>query len=98
MARQKKPPEPKRGAPAFMTTWSDVMALQMCFFVMLFAMSTIDPSKFNSAANSFQNAFSGVLESFPTVLVTKDILIPKMGGDRQNKRMAIDAARAAVPT
>jgi len=75
-----------------MNTWGDMCTLLLCFFVMLLAMSTIDPAKFMVAANSFQNAFSGVLESFPSVLITKDVYIPRMGGDAQNKRMAIDAA------
>ncbi len=75
-----------------MTTWGDMCTLLLCFFVMLLAMSTIDPNKFMVAASSFQNAFSGVLESFPTILITKDVLVPRMGGDEQNKRMAIEAA------
>ncbi len=75
-----------------MSTWGDMCTLLLCFFVMLLAMSTIDPTKFRVAASSFQNALSGVLESFPSVLITKDVFIPRMGGDAQNKRMAVDAA------
>ena len=90
--RERKSPEPPKGAPAFMTTWGDMCTLLLCFFVMLLAMSTIDPAKFNVAASSFQNALSGVLESYPSVMITKDILIPRLGGDEQNKRMAVDAA------
>jgi chemotaxis protein MotB len=93
MARARKQGEQKAGAPAYMLTWGDMCTLLLCFFVMLLAMSTIDPAKFNVAASSFQNAFSGVLESFPSILITQDVLIPKMGGDEQNKRLAIDAAR-----
>lgn len=92
MSRERKSPDPPKGAPAFMTTWGDMCTLLLCFFVMLLAMSTIDPAKFNVAASSFQNALSGVLESYPSVLITKDILIPRLGGDEQNKRMAVDAA------
>lgn len=76
-----------------MLTWGDMCTLLLCFFVMLLAMSTIDPAKFNVAASSFQNAFSGVLESFPSVVITQDVLIPRMGGNEQNKRLAIDATR-----
>ena len=76
----------------WMSTWSDLMSLLLCFFVMLMCLSTIDPAKFNTAANSFQNAFSGVLESFPSVLITREIFIPRQGGDQQNKRLAVDAA------
>jgi len=90
--RERKSPEPPKGSPAFMTTWGDMCTLLLCFFVMLLAMSTIDPAKFNVAASSFQNALSGVLESYPSVMITKDILIPRLGGDEQNKRMAVDAA------
>jgi chemotaxis protein MotB len=92
MARAKKQECPK-GAPAYMLTWGDMCTLLLCFFVMLLAMSTIDPAKFNVAASSFQNAFSGVLESFPSVVITQDVLIPRMGGNEQNKRLAIDATR-----
>jgi chemotaxis protein MotB len=89
-ARKKK--EEKKGAPAYMMTWGDMCTLLLCFFVMLLAMSTIDPNKFMVAASSFQNAFSGVLESFPSILITKDVIVPRMGGDEQNKKMAIEAA------
>lgn len=75
-----------------MVTWADLMSLLMCFFVMLVSMMTVDPAKFNAIASSFHNAFSGVLESMPTVMITRDVFIPRMGGDQQNKRMAIDAA------
>ncbi|MBD3345469.1 MAG: OmpA family protein [Chitinivibrionales bacterium] len=93
MAGKKKKEEQKKGAPEYMTTYGDMMTLLLCFFVMLLAMSTIDPAKFHVAASSFQNAFSGVLEDFPSILISKDILIPRLGGDEQNKRMAIDARR-----
>jgi chemotaxis protein MotB len=90
---RKKKDEQAAGAPAYMLTWGDMCTLLLCFFVMLLAMSTIDTAKFMVAASSFQNAFSGVLEEFPTVPIHKDILIPRLGGDEQNQRMAVDAAR-----
>ena len=60
MARKKKeeqglPP----GTPApWMSTFSDLMTLLMCFFVLLFSMSTIDAAKFEEVAKSFQQNFS----------------------------------------
>jgi chemotaxis protein MotB len=92
MPVQKKKKEEKKGAPQYMTTWGDMCTLLLCFFVMLLAMSTIDPAKFNVAASSFQQAFSGVLESMPTILIHENVLQPRMGGDEQNKKMAIQAA------
>ena len=94
MAKRKKEEAGKKGAPEYMLTYGDMMTLLLCFFVMLLAMSQIDENKFKVAASSFQNAFSGVLEQLPTIPIHEDILIPRMGGDEQNKKMAIEAAKA----
>lgn len=91
MARERKP-EPPKGTPLYMMTWGDMCTLLLCFFVLLLAMSSTDPGKFNVAASSFHNALGGVLESYPSIMISKDILIPRLGGDEQNKRMAVDAA------
>jgi chemotaxis protein MotB len=64
----------------------------MCFFVILFALSTIDAKKFEMAASSFMAAFNGVLTSLPTVAIHQEVLTPRLGGDAQNKRIAADAA------
>lgn len=57
MAR-KKEEEVKKGLDEWMGTFSDMMTLLMCFFVMLFSMSTIDAAKFEEAAQSFQQTIS----------------------------------------
>lgn len=60
MAKKKKeefklPP----GTPApWMSTFSDMMTLLMCFFVLLFSMSTVDAQKFEAVAKSFQQTIS----------------------------------------
>jgi len=47
------------GTPApWMSTFSDMMTLLMCFFVLLFSMSSIDAAKFEEVAKSFQSTFS----------------------------------------
>lgn len=58
MARKKKEEAPAPGAPAWMATFSDLMNLLLCFFVLLFAMSSVDTAKFNELAQSFASAFS----------------------------------------
>lgn len=55
---KKKQEEPPKGSPAWMATFSDLMNLLLCFFVMLFAMSTIDAQKFEQVAASFNQTFS----------------------------------------
>lgn len=57
MARQKKEEAPK-GSPAWMATFSDLMNLLLCFFVLLFSMSTVDAEKFEMVIASLQSSFS----------------------------------------
>lgn len=47
----------------WLNTYADLVTLLLCFFVMLFAMSTIDNQKFRSIILSFQNAGWGVLRT-----------------------------------
>lgn len=55
---KKKEEAPAPGAPAWMATFSDLMNLLLCFFVLLFAMSSVDTAKFNELAQSFASTFS----------------------------------------
>ena len=57
MAKRKQE-EPPKGSPAWMNTFSDLMNLLLCFFVLLFAMSTVDAQKFELIASSFSQSFS----------------------------------------
>lgn len=57
MARQKKE-DPPAGSPAWMATFSDLMNLLLCFFVLLFSMSTVDAEKFQVVIASLQSHFS----------------------------------------
>lgn len=58
MARKKKPEESGGGSPAWMSTFSDLMNLLLCFFVLLFSMSSIDAAKFEEIAASLNASFS----------------------------------------
>lgn len=66
MARKKAPEEPPAGAPAWMATYSDMMTLLLCFFVLLFSFATLDVQKFQAIAQSMNGAL-GVLDSGTTV-------------------------------
>lgn len=55
---KKKPEEAPKGSPAWMTTFSDLMNLLLCFFVLLFSMSSIDAAKFEKVVASFNQTFS----------------------------------------
>jgi chemotaxis protein MotB len=51
--------ECKAGAPEWMATFSDLVTLLLTFFVLLYAMSKTDESKFQSVAGSIRKAFAG---------------------------------------
>ena len=57
MAKKKQEEAPK-GSPAWMATFSDLMNLLLCFFVLLFSMSTVDAAKFDMVVASLQSTFS----------------------------------------
>lgn len=58
MAKKKKAPGGSTGAPAWMATFSDLMNLLLCFFVLLFSMSSVDAEKFQQVIASLQSSFS----------------------------------------
>lgn len=55
---KKKQEEAPAGSPAWMATFSDLMNLLLCFFVLLFSMSTIEESKLNELIASMNSSFS----------------------------------------
>ena len=57
MAKRKQE-TPPAGAPAWMATFSDLMNLLLCFFVMLFSMSTLEEAKLAELVASMNNTFS----------------------------------------
>ncbi|MEG0963682.1 MAG: flagellar motor protein MotB [Lachnospiraceae bacterium] len=58
MARKKQEDPPAPGSPAWMATFGDMMNLLLCFFVLLFSMSTVDAEKFEMLVASLQSSFS----------------------------------------
>ena len=55
---KKRQEDPPKGSPAWMNTFSDLMNLLLCFFVLLFSMSTVDAEKFEEVIASLQSSFS----------------------------------------
>ena len=58
MAKKQKQEEGPAGSPAWMATFSDLMNLLLCFFVLLFSMSSTDTEKFQEVIASIQSSFS----------------------------------------
>lgn len=70
--RREKPPE--EGSPAWMATFSDLMNLLLCFFVLLFASSTVDEEKIQRIMASFNDASFSILDSGSVSLVDGQIV------------------------
>lgn len=61
MSRRKRAPKESGGGGDWITTYSDLVTLLLCFFVLLFSMSAIDAGKFRQLMNGFQGG-AGVLQ------------------------------------
>lgn len=72
-----KKPKPEGKKYSYMDTYGDLVTLLLCFFVLLFAMSTIEESKYNA----FVEALSDRYGNFPTNLSTVDTSSPESGSD-----------------
>lgn len=55
---KKRQEDPPKGLAPWMATFSDLMNLLLCFFVLLFSMSTVDAEKFQQLAASLASSFS----------------------------------------
>lgn len=58
MARKKKAPEGGGGA-GWLVTYGDLMTLLLCFFVLLYGMSSVDEGKYQQLAQSLKEALMG---------------------------------------
>ena len=57
MAKRKK--QEQEGGAGWLTTYADLMTLLLCFFVLLYAMSSPDEAKYQMIVNSLQEALIG---------------------------------------
>ena len=65
---KRKPEDPPAGLPAWMATFSDLMNLLLCFFVMLFSMSSIDANKWNAMAASMSSSAFSIFNAGSTAI------------------------------
>ncbi|MBW7997691.1 MAG: flagellar motor protein MotB [Candidatus Glassbacteria bacterium] len=72
-----KCPECVAGAPAWLTTFSDLMSLLLCFFVLIVSMSTIQERDFWVAAGSLRGAF-GVMSASPAIIRLENVPLPTL--------------------
>ncbi|MFG6383890.1 MAG: OmpA family protein [Lachnospiraceae bacterium] len=58
MAKKRKKDDGDGGAASWMNTFADLMNLLLCFFVLLFSMSSVDADKFEALVQSLEHSFS----------------------------------------
>lgn len=73
MAKKKKVEEAPAGSPAWMATFSDLMNLLLCFFVLLYSMSTIDEEKYDAIRASLSNTIN-IFQSDKSILNESGII------------------------
>ena len=69
MAKRKKE-EPQKASAEWMNTFADLMNLLLCFFVLLFAMSTVDAQKFDMIVASFSQFCYNLRQSIRVYMYT----------------------------
>ena len=69
-------PKCEEGLPPWMATFADLMALLMCFFVLLLSFATIDAVRFKKMAESMRDAF-GVQQEIPAPDIVKGVSVIK---------------------
>lgn len=94
MARKSKAPE-GGGLPPWMATYGDLVTLLLCFFVLLFAFSTIDAQKFKDAVTSFKGSF-GVLEGGSGVMPSNLVVVGK--GDQKGTTVKYQTIAKKIKT
>lgn len=62
MARKKTEEAPPAGAPAWMATFSDLMNLLLCFFVLLYSMADPNPEKIEQFSSGMESSAIDIFE------------------------------------
>ena len=82
-----KDEEQSGGAPEWMCTFSDMMSLLLCFFVLLFALSTIEEKKFIQTIGFIKGAFGRVPNLFNMSFVPPVNVTPANAQPTMDKRV-----------
>ncbi|RJP31757.1 MAG: hypothetical protein C4527_07190 [Candidatus Omnitrophota bacterium] len=92
---KRKREESAGGAPEWMCTFSDMMSLLLCFFVLLFSLSTIEKVKFQQVIGAIQGSF-GRIPSFFNLSFVKPISIQPQKVEPAQRTKALKRAKEAI--
>ncbi|MBZ0257142.1 flagellar motor protein MotB [bacterium] len=91
----RKAEEKKGGAPEWMFTFSDMMSLLLCFFVLLFSLSTIEKVKFTQTIASIQGALGRIPNMYNSSFIPPTSTVPQKVEPVQRTR-DIERAKEAI--
>ena len=94
MAKEKKCPDCPE-LPSWLTTFGDLMALLLTFFVLLLSFSTTSKEDFEHAIGSLQGAL-GVLDGEPILTNPIKLHVPIVKGDITEARPTLKDAKAEI--
>ena len=94
MAKKKKEAEGPKGAPAYMTTYGDMMTLLLCFFVLIVSFSTMEIEKFKAAAASLKGALSAL--PYQTKVMPSPVQLQRPTKGETKKQKSRRRSRAIV--
>jgi chemotaxis protein MotB len=60
-----------------MATFSDLMSLLLCFFVLIVSMSSVDPQEFSKASGALRGSL-GILSEDPSTMELVHVIMPKV--------------------
>ena len=84
-----------KGAPAWLTTFGDLMALLLTFFVLLLSFSTTSEADFQEAIGALQGAL-GVLDGEPILTSPIELNVPIVKGDITEARPTLKDAKSEI--
>lgn len=90
------------GSSEWMTTYSDMVTLLLCFFIMLFAMSTVDKATFYEMAESLANSLiklnggDSILEHSGTSIIALDFAEMRRIQNEDKENLIQDAEAMVV--
>ena len=82
-------------APSWLTTFGDLMALLLTFFILLLSFSTTSEEDFQEAVGALQGAL-GVLDGEPILTSPVELHIPIVKGDITEARPTMKDAKAEI--
>jgi len=100
--RKRHRQEESSGAPEWLTTYSDMVTLLLTFFIMLFALSTVDAQKFTDVAKSLSTSFMNMstgdtfLNSTGKSILTIDFANPSNLNRPEQKERYIESAEEMI--